>query len=79
MIAERVKHNAYRERFVNHYFWRTYSGAELDLVEEAAGQLNAFEFKWGSKKGRAPQDWVTAYPNATYTVVNRDNCLDFLV
>lgn len=78
LIAERIKRNAYLERFTNYYFWRTYTGAELDLVEEAAGQLAAFEFKWGNKKGKAPSDWTSAYPNARYTVVNRDNFLDFL-
>jgi uncharacterized protein len=78
LIAERIKCNAYRERFANYYFWRTYGGAELDLVEEAAGQLAAFQFKWGRKKGKVPQAWQEAYPSASYTQINRDNFLEFL-
>jgi predicted AAA+ superfamily ATPase len=45
LIAERIKMNSYKERFANSYFWRTYSGAKLDLVEEREGMLNGYEFK----------------------------------
>ena len=53
LMAERMKANAYNESFVNSYFWRTYSGAELDLIEEKDGQLHGFEFKMKSKRVKA--------------------------
>ena len=40
IFAERLKRNTYLRRFANYYFWRTYSGQEVDLVEEEGGRLN---------------------------------------
>ncbi|UCF99253.1 MAG: hypothetical protein JSV89_06855, partial [Spirochaetaceae bacterium] len=37
---------------VNAYFWRTYTGAELDYVEDRGGQLNGFEMNFQPRKGR---------------------------
>ncbi|MDV7401396.1 DUF4143 domain-containing protein, partial [Arthrospira platensis SPKY1] len=34
LIAERIKKMEYQGLHGNLYFWRTYTGAELDLVEE---------------------------------------------
>ncbi len=78
LIAERIKSNAYRQRSANYYFWRTYSGAELDLLEETSGKLAAFEFKWGTKKGTAPQSWLNTYADSSYSCITRENWLDFL-
>ena len=49
-ISERIKINSYSKRLINTYFWRTYDGAEIDLVEEKDGKLNALEFKWKQKR-----------------------------
>jgi hypothetical protein len=78
LIAERIKHNSYRNNFANYYFWRTYSNAEIDWIEESGGKLWAYEFKWGNKKAKAPSAWMTNYPDAAYQVVNRDNFLEFV-
>ena len=34
LIIERRKRNAYWQHFANTYFWRTYTGAELDYIEK---------------------------------------------
>lgn len=52
-ISERIKYNHYNSRFVNLYFWRTYDGAEIDLVEERNGNYAAFEFKWKLKRNKS--------------------------
>ena len=39
LLIERQKALAYAGRHVNPYFWRTYTGAELDYVEEGGGAL----------------------------------------
>jgi uncharacterized protein len=78
LVAERMKQNTYQQRFVSYYFWRTYGGSELDLVEEGDGQLSGFGFKWGKKKGRPPKPWQDTYPEAGYDCINRDNFLEFL-
>ncbi len=79
LMSERIKYNAYTNRRINYYFWRTYDQQELDLVEEEAGQLRGYEFKWNpKKKAKSPGAWKRAYPQAEFNVVNTDNYLDFI-
>ena len=33
-MSERIKYNSIHNPLVNSYFWRTYDGGEIDLVEE---------------------------------------------
>ncbi|WP_266362607.1 ATP-binding protein [Tellurirhabdus rosea] len=79
LVTERRKRNAYTAQFANAYFWRTYTGAELDYVEEANGQLSGFEFKYGSKKAKVPPSWTANYPGSTFTMVNQDTFLSFVL
>ncbi len=79
ILAERIKHNAYQGLFANRYFWRTYTGAELDYVEETGGKLYGHEFKWGKKTAKAPKTWLDVYPEAEFKCINRENYLDFLL
>ncbi len=79
LYAERIKFNAYTKRRINTYFWRTYDQQEIDLIEEEAGQLNAFEFKWNAfKKVKVPGAWKRAYPDATFDYIHPGNYLDFI-
>jgi len=79
LMAERIKYNAYKRNRVNYYFWRTYDQQELDLVEEDAGILRGYEFKWNSrKKAKVPGGWKNSYPGSEFSVVNTDNYLDFI-
>lgn len=79
LVAERRKRNAYTGALLKPYFWRTYTGAELDYVEEGMGQLAGFEFKFSSKTTAAPKSWSEHYPEAAFTCINRENYLDFLL
>ncbi len=79
LIVERIKSQSYRLEHSNRYFWRTYTGAELDYIEERDGVLSGFEFKFSAKTAKPPQAWLNAYPNSTFQIVNRDNYLDFLL
>ncbi len=78
LIAERIKNMEYNFRSANRYFWRTYTGAELDYVEEHSGQFSGYEFKWGEKTVYAPASWKETYSDATFQVINRNNFLSFL-
>ena len=78
ILSERMKANAYNETFASSYFWRTYSGAELDLVEEKDGQLTGYEFKWGSKKSRAPVSWTDNYADSLFYCINNENFMKWL-
>lgn len=79
LLLERMKTMAYQRQFANRFFWRTYTGAELDYVEEAGGHLAGFEFKWGKKTGKAPATWLDTYREAGYQRINRENYLEFLL
>jgi len=78
LIAERRKKMEYEGRYGSFYFWRTYSGAELDWVEEYNGGLHGYEIKWKPSKRKPPATWLDTYSNATFQQVNRDNFLDFV-
>lgn len=45
-LVERIKHNDAMGRFVDYYFWRSYKGEEIDLLESQDGRISGFEFKW---------------------------------
>jgi hypothetical protein len=77
LIMERMKSLAYRATPVNRYFWRTWQGQEIDLIEERGGRLYAYELKW-SAGGRAPGPFRTAYPEAVFEVINRENYQPFV-
>jgi predicted AAA+ superfamily ATPase len=73
-IAERVKYNQTRLHPANLYFWRTYDGAEIDLVEESEGKLDAFEFKWNPKKMvKLPSSFKEKYTVRSFRVINPEN------
>lgn len=78
LLMERIKSHAYQKQPVNYYFWRTYDKKEIDLIEERAGTLSGYEFKWNQKHTPAPKEWLSTYENATYSVINRDNYQQFI-
>jgi uncharacterized protein len=49
-----------------------------DFVEEREWKLFGFEMKWGTAVGRPPKEWLKAYPNATWQIVNRQNYLELI-
>jgi predicted AAA+ superfamily ATPase len=79
LMSERQKFNAYKKNRVNSYFWRTYDQQEIDLIEEKAGKLSAFEFKWNThKKSKVPGGWKSGYPESPFNVIDRANYLEFI-
>ncbi len=78
IIAERLKYLSYKELFVSSYFWRTYTGAELDYVEEHDGSLFAYEIKYKKVKSKAPKAWVENYSN-NFKCITIDNFWEFVV
>ena len=65
----------YQGTLGNTYFWRTYTGAEIDLVEERQGRLLGIEYKWGNKRVQPPKSFLDSYPEATFDVVTPQNFL----
>jgi hypothetical protein len=79
-MVERRKTNQLAGRSVNSYFWRTYDQKEIDYIEEHAGRLHGYEFKWGQgeMKKATRQTFLDAYPGAEIATINRDNFEAFL-
>jgi hypothetical protein len=79
IVCERLKKRTYKNIYGNVYFWRTYGGQEVDLVEEYDGKLHGYECKWSENtKNSAPSGW-SSYPNADYSVITPKNYIDFIV
>ena len=78
IISERFKIHKYKRDFVSSYFWRTYDGAEIDLIEEHDEDIEGFEIKWNKKQIAVPPKWKNTYPDSTIQVINKDNYLDYI-
>ncbi len=78
ILSERLKKLLYERKYANRYFWRTYSGSEIDYVEESGGHLKAFEIKYGKTKVKPPRSWLQNY-GGDFQVINKDNYLDFIL
>jgi predicted AAA+ superfamily ATPase len=78
LISERIKKNTNENLDKTLYFWRTYDGQEVDLIETEGDEIAAFEFKWGDKQPEAPVAFSQNYPQATFQVVNKSNYLEIL-
>ncbi|MDD5091787.1 MAG: DUF4143 domain-containing protein, partial [Candidatus Wallbacteria bacterium] len=78
LIVERLKKLSAARIRARAYFWRTYTGAELDYLEEHNGELRGYEFKYGAKRVRCPASWSQVYPGASCDLINRENYLDFI-
>ena len=72
VIAERYKSQLGLGYKTNLYFWRTYEGQEVDLVEEKDGRLIGWEIKWRRKAKKQPKDWGR-YLNSSWQEVDREN------
>ena len=79
IIMERIKYLRYRGDRSKFYFWRVYTGGEIDFVEVLGKQINGLEIKYGNKKPKPSKTWLETYPLANYTVINRENFLDFIL
>ncbi len=78
VVAERRKQLLFNRRQVNAYFWRTYTGAEIDYVEEGADGLMGYEIKISKEKVKSPKLWQDEYKGG-FRVINRKNYLDLLL
>lgn len=73
IIVERLKFLQSRGLRPNQYFWRTQEQVEIDYLEDANGQLDAYEFKWQDKKTKVPTVFAKSYPDATFSVIHTGN------
>lgn len=80
LIGERIKQNHTFGLNKSFYFWRTYDGQEIDLVEEMPdNKLQTFEFKWNKRFPKIPRAFAETYREASYQTVHQENYLDFVL
>jgi predicted AAA+ superfamily ATPase len=78
-FSERIKKMEYEQQNATYYFWRTYDQQEIDLIEVENGEILAADFKWGNQKKKIPGFFAKNYPQATFSVINKENYLDFIL
>lgn len=79
ILSERIKFNSYRGYQPQYFFWRTYDGQEIDLLElDNKQKMQAFECKWQNQKVKTPLAFAKAYPEAEFTAIHQANYLDWI-
>ena len=77
VVAEKYKSQYGLGYKTNFYFWRTYEGQEVDLVEDKGGKLIGWKIKLKSRGRKQPKDWGR-YKNSSFWEVDRDNFWDMM-
>ena len=80
-VAERRKRIVVSEPETRMFFWRTAQRQEVDLVEESAEGLRAYEVKWNPTKGEGAfsRTFTDAYPDAKLRFVTPQNYMEVLL
>jgi len=80
MVCERAKFIQRNHLYKNSYFWRTKGSGEIDLIEEASGELLPFEFKWRkSRVSASARKFVETYGTPPVQTINSSNFFDFVI
>jgi predicted AAA+ superfamily ATPase len=80
IISERIKKTKYNQELTQFFFWRNYNQAEVDLIELNNGVISAFEIKMSAaKKIKKPSAFNAIYPDAEFTLISKENYLDFIL
>ncbi|NOY51442.1 MAG: ATP-binding protein [Chlorobi bacterium] len=78
-VSERLKTQISNNFLGEFFFWRTYDGAEIDLLEIVNNKITAFEFKWNSKKkAKLPKSFNEKYKPQSYNIINTDNFYELM-
>ncbi len=74
VISEFVKQYNNHDHKASFYYWRTYDGAEVDLLIERNQKISAFEIKWSSrKKAKLPLSFSKKYGVEKLTTISPQN------
>jgi len=78
-IVEKIKFNNNHQKHRSTYYWRTYDGAEIDLIEVENEKISAFEFKWNpNKTARLPRSFAEKYDVQKFITINPKNFNELL-
>ncbi|KAF0152859.1 MAG: AAA ATPase [Ignavibacteria bacterium] len=80
IMMERTKYISNNFIYTNSYFWRTYNGNEIDIIEERDGKLNTYELKYAENaKVKQPKEFFNEYSEAQFHFINSANYLNFIL
>lgn len=80
VIIEKLKASENRQLLADYYFWRSYGGGEVDLIEKSKvnGRISAYEIKYRSEKlSKGAAIFSNRYQIKT-KVVNTNNYQNFI-
>ena len=80
-ISERRKYIMANSPETRMFFWRTQQRQEVDLIEESATGLNAYEVKWNAAKANKAMSktFLSAYPQVQCHGVSPQNYISLLM
>lgn len=85
ITIEKMKKNDFSNFYGSLYFWRTYDGQEIDLIEQidhklSVYEINVYEIKFNKKKKiKIPSNWSKNYKNSDFSVINKLNYLNYIL
>ncbi len=76
ILEMRKKINNKRE-LASQYFWRTYDGAEIDLIEQRQEKIYAYEIKYNKIKKNPPKSWSDNFEDYSFDTITINNFYNF--
>lgn len=58
---------------VRQFFYRTFTGEEVDYVEEYNSIIEGYEFKYSKDKIKQPKNFISNYDPADVKCINKEN------
>lgn len=77
-IVERNKYLQRNDIYARHYYWRSNTQQEIDLIEEIGTNTAAYECKYKDQKVKKPSVFATDYPEIPFTVVSKGTLSGFV-
>ncbi|MDR1418545.1 MAG: ATP-binding protein [Endomicrobium sp.] len=77
-IVERKKLNNILQKRVKQFFYRTFTGEEIDYIEEYSDTIEGYEFKYNKDKIKQPKNFISNYSPLDVKCINKENWFEFL-
>lgn len=78
LVSERLKYLGNNKLHRSSHFWRNVNQSEIDYLEFHSGRIEAYEFKWNTKRKISASAFLNAYPEAAVSKVDKENYLEFI-
>ncbi len=79
VFIERLKKNIYNGFYGGMYYYREYSGKEIDYVEEIDGKLYGYEIKFSEKRKVSYPKSFLELNSSSFSIITKENYLEFVL